>query len=110
MKQFPIFYFFCAKMMQVSVQELTPLAEWKLRHFDEGMGVIEMDSYNASVNKKGQRIDRQFPFGGKKHYYGFVDTNGIALSDFIYTWVGPFSEDRIAVTIPKGGAGWTMLS
>lgn len=52
--------------MQVSVQELTPLAEWKLRHFDEGMGVIEMDSYNASVNKKGQRIDRQFPFGGKK--------------------------------------------
>ena len=86
-------------------QELTPLAEWKLRHFDEGMGVIEMDSYNASVNKKGQRIDRQFPFGGKKHYYGFVDTNGIALSDFIYTWVGPFSEDRIAVTTPKGG-GW----
>lgn len=85
------------------MQELTPLAEWKLRHFDEGMGVIEMDSYNASVNKKGQRIDRQFPFGGKKHYYGFVDTNGIALSDFIYTWVGPFSEDRIAVTTPKGG-------
>lgn len=84
-------------------KELTPPAFLRAQKFNNGIARVMLDSCSANINTKGSKIilSNNSDDNKKKGKFGIINSQGIAITDFIYTDIADASEGVMAVKTKK---------
>lgn len=90
--------------------ELTPFSLLEATQFDNGVAWVMVSDADAAVNKRGEELSTTGVRGRKDAgKYGLINTEGKALTDFVYTKVNNVPSSEGLIVARNSDSNWGFL-